>query len=132
VHGAAPPLGVDPFSQPHRGRGACRQIIHAILDNYAAHKHPKARAWLARHPHRAFHFTPTSCSWANAVETFFASLPAGGCNAVFSVSLVDLQAAIDRYIGDSNRKPKAFVRTADPNHIIEKIHRGHQVLASDD
>ena len=41
------------------------KLIHAILDNYAAHKHPKVRAWLARHPRWVFHFTPTSCSWAN-------------------------------------------------------------------
>jgi transposase len=50
------------------------KLIHAILDNYAAHKHPKVRAWLTRHPRWTFHFTPTSCSWANAIETFFASL----------------------------------------------------------
>ena len=42
------------------------KLIHAILDNYAAHKHPKVRAWLARHPRWIFHFTPTSCSWLNA------------------------------------------------------------------
>jgi transposase len=47
------------------------KVIHVILDNYAAHKHPKGRAWLARHPRRVFHFTPTSASWLNAVETFF-------------------------------------------------------------
>ena len=45
------------------------------LDNYAAHKHPKVRGWLDRHPRFAFHFTPTSCSWLNAVEGFFAKLP---------------------------------------------------------
>jgi transposase len=49
------------------------KLIHAILDNYAAHKHPKVRAWLAR-PRWVFHFTPTSCSWANAFGTFFAAL----------------------------------------------------------
>jgi hypothetical protein len=50
------------------------KLIHAILDNYVAHKHPKVRAWLTRHPRWTFHFTPASCSWVNAVETFFASL----------------------------------------------------------
>src|SRR6516165_9991602 len=50
------------------------KLVHAILNNYAAHKHPKVRAWLARHPHCELHFTPSSCSWANAVETFFATL----------------------------------------------------------
>jgi hypothetical protein len=50
------------------------KLIHAIADNYAAHKHPKVRVWLARHPRWTFHFTPTSASWLNAVEGFFATL----------------------------------------------------------
>jgi transposase len=50
------------------------KAIHVILDNYAAHKKDKVRAWLARHPRWTFHFTPTSCSWLNAVEGFFAKL----------------------------------------------------------
>lgn len=50
------------------------KIIHVILDNYAAHKHPNVRAWLDRHPRFVFHFTPTSCSWLNAVDGFFAKL----------------------------------------------------------
>ena len=51
-----------------------RKIVHVILDNYAAHKHPKVGQWLDRHPRFTFHFTPTSCSWLNAVEGFFAKL----------------------------------------------------------
>jgi hypothetical protein len=50
------------------------KIIHVILDNYAADKHPNARAWLDRDPRFVFHFTPTSRSWLNAVEGFFAEL----------------------------------------------------------
>ena len=50
------------------------KVIHVILDNYAAHKHPNVRKWLARHPRWVFHFTPTSCSWLNAIEGFFAKL----------------------------------------------------------
>jgi DDE superfamily endonuclease len=50
------------------------KIIHAILDNYATHKHPKVRDWLVRHPRWVFHFTPTSGSWLNAVENFFSAL----------------------------------------------------------
>jgi hypothetical protein len=46
------------------------KTIHAIVDNYATHKHPKVRQWLARHPRWTFHFTPTSASWLNAVEGF--------------------------------------------------------------
>lgn len=50
------------------------KLVHAIADNYSTHKHPKVRARLARHPRWTFHFTPTSCSWLNAVENFFATL----------------------------------------------------------
>jgi transposase len=50
------------------------RIIEAVVDNYATHKHPKVKAWLARHPRWTFHFTPTSASWLNAVETFFSAL----------------------------------------------------------
>jgi len=50
------------------------KLVHVILDNYAPHKHPKVMQWLARHPRFTFHFTPTSASWINAVEGFFAKL----------------------------------------------------------
>jgi hypothetical protein len=60
------------------------RLVHAILDNYGTHKHPKVLAWLGRHPRWTFHFVPTSCSWLNAVETFFAKLTRGGCGAAAS------------------------------------------------
>ena len=107
------------------------KLVHAILDNYAVHKHPKVRAWLARHPRWVFHFTPTSCSWANAVEGFFATLTRRRLQRGAFHSLVDLQAAINRYLGEHNRKPRPFVWTADPDRIIEKVNRGHQAIASD-
>ena len=107
------------------------KLVHAILDNYAVHKHPKVRAWLARHPRWVFHFTPTSCSWANAVEGFFATLTRRRLQRGIFHSLVDLQAAINSYLGEHNRKPKPFVWTADPDRIIEKVNRGHQAIASD-
>jgi len=106
------------------------KLVHAILDNYAAHKHPKVRAWLARHPRWTFHFTPTSCSWANAVEGFFATLTRRRLQRGAFHSLVDLQAAINRYLGEHNRKPKPFVWTADPDRIIETVNRGYQAIAS--
>ena len=107
------------------------KLIHAILDNYAAHKHPKVRAWLTRHPRWIFHFTPTSCSWLNAVETFFATLTRRRLQRGAFHSLVDLQAAINRYLAEHNQRPKPFIWTADPDRIIAKANRGHQVLASD-
>ena len=77
--------------------GAGRQGVHAILDNYATHKHPKVREWLARHPRFTFHFTPTSCSWLNAVEGFFAKLTKRRLKRGVFHSIVDLQAAINRF-----------------------------------
>ena len=50
------------------------ELVHAILDNYATHKHPKVKSWLTRHPRWVFHFTPTSGSWLNAVERFFSKM----------------------------------------------------------
>ena len=73
-HEAPPPSGVHPLPQYLEAQVPKREVIHAIVDNYATHKHPKVRAWLARHPRWTFHFTPTSASWLNAVEGFFAKL----------------------------------------------------------
>jgi transposase len=106
------------------------KIVHVILDNYATHKHPKVKAWLARHPRFAFHFTPTSCSWLNAVEGFFAKLTRRRLKRGVFRSIVDLQAAINRFIAQANEDPKPFVWTADPDKIVAAVHRGHQVLDS--
>lgn len=104
------------------------KAVHVVLDNYATHKHPKVLAWLERHPRWSFHFTPTSCSWLNAVEGFFAKLTRRRLkNGVFH-SLVALQAAIKTFIESHNGKPKPFVWKADPKTIIAAVKRGHQVL----
>jgi transposase len=50
------------------------KLIHAVLDNYATHKHPEVLAWLSLYPRWTFHFTPTSPSWLNAVENFFSKM----------------------------------------------------------
>ena len=71
------------------------KIIHSILDNYATHKHPKVRDWLARHPRWVFHFTPISGSWLNAVENFFSALTRRRLRRGVFKSIVDLQAAIN-------------------------------------
>ena len=106
------------------------KIIHAIVDNYAAHKHPKVLAWLERHPRWVFHFTPTSCSWLNAVEGFFAKLTKRRLKRGIFRSVMDLQAAINRFLEDYNRQPKPFVWTKDPDQIIAAVKRGHQMLDS--
>lgn len=106
------------------------KTIHAILDNYATHKHPKVRAWLGRHPRWTFHFTPTSCSWLNAVETFFSRLTRRRLKRGAFHSVVDLQAAINRFIAEANRNPKPFVWTADPDRVLAAVKRGKQALES--
>ena len=82
------------------------KIVHAVLDNYAVHKHSKVRAWLDRHPRWTFHFTPTSASWLNAVEGFFAKLAERRLRRGVFGSLVEVQAAIKRFIAESNGDPK--------------------------
>jgi len=107
-----------------------RKAIHAIVDNYATHKHPNVRQWLARHPRWTFHFTPTSASWLNAVEGFFAKLSRRRLKRGVFRSLNDLQAAINRFVSETNNDPKPFVWTAEPKKIIAAVRRGHQVLDS--
>ena len=106
------------------------KTVHAILDNYATHKHPKVIEWLGRHPRWSFHFTPTSASWLNAVECFFAVLAKRRLKRGVFKGVVDLPAAINRFVADHNQQPKPFVWTADPDKIIAAANRGHQVLDS--
>lgn len=106
------------------------KLIHVILDNYAAHKHPKVIQWLARHPRWTFHFTPTSASWINAVEGFFAKLTKRRLKRGVFHSLVALQAAINRFLAETNANPRPFRWTKDPDKIIAAVKRGHQALDS--
>jgi transposase len=106
------------------------KLIHAIADNYATHKHPKVRAWLARHPRWTFHFTPTSASWLNAIEGFFAKLTKRRLKRGVFRSIFELQAAINRFLTETNTDPRPFRWTKDPDKIIAAVKRGHQVLDS--
>jgi transposase len=101
--------------------GASRQGDPRILDNYATHKHPKVLAWLARHPRWTFHFTPTSGSWLNAVETFFSALTRRRLKRGTFRSIVDLQAAIHRYLAEHNDDPKPFIWTTPANQILGQM-----------
>ncbi|MET3594449.1 hypothetical protein ABID26_003857 [Mesorhizobium shonense] len=71
-----------------------------------------------------FHFVPTSCSWLNAVEGFFAKLTRQRLKRGVFRSVVDLQEAINRYVAETNARPKPFTCTADPNEIIAAVRRG--------
>ena len=104
------------------------KTVHVVLDNYATHKHPKVTAWLARHPRFTFHFTPTSCSWANAVEGLFAKLTRQRLKRGVFTSIVELQAAINRFITEINDKPKPFVWNKSADTILAAVNRGRQAL----
>ncbi|MGH2618574.1 MAG: IS630 family transposase [Thermomicrobiales bacterium] len=97
------------------------KVVHVILDNYGSHKHPKVLRWLGRHPRFVFHFTPTAGSWLNAVETFFSALTRRRIRRGSFRSIVDLQAAINRYIAAHNDDPKPFVWTKPANQILAKV-----------
>ena len=97
------------------------KLVHVILDNYGTHKHPKVMAWLDRHKRWTFHYTPTSGSWLNAIETFFSALTRRRLRRGAFHSLVDLQAAINRYLAEHNADPKPFVWTATTEKILAKL-----------
>jgi transposase len=104
------------------------KAVHVVLDNYATHKHPRVTAWLQRHPRFTFHFTPTSCSWANAVEGLFAKLTRQRLKRGVFTSIVELQAAINRFIAETNEKPRPFVWTKSADAILSAVQRGRQAL----
>jgi transposase len=108
------------------------KAVHVVLDNYATHKHPKVMAWLQRHQRFTFHFTPTSCSWANAVEGLFAKLTRQRLKRGVFTSIVELQAAINRFIAETNHKPKPFVWTKSADAILAAVQRGRQALEAID
>ena len=94
----------------------------------AVHKHAKVRGWLARHPRWTFHFTPTSASWLNAVEGFFAKLTRRKLQRGVFHSVIALQTAIKDFVAEHNNSPKPFIWRAEPKDIIAAAKRGHQVL----
>jgi hypothetical protein len=84
--------------------------------------------WLQRHQRFTFHFTPTSCSWADAVEGLFAKLTRQRLKRGVFTSIVELQAAINRFIAETNDKPKLFVWTKSADAILSAVQRGRQAL----
>lgn len=99
------------------------KVIHAILDNYATHKHLKVKQWLAHNPRWVFHFTPTSASWLNAVEGFFSVITRRRIRRGVFRSVTELEDAIRRYIRDHNRHAKPFVWTKSAKEIFGKLKR---------
>jgi transposase len=107
-----------------------KKTIHVIVDNYATHKHPHVMASLEKHRRFVFHFTPTSTSWLNAIEGFFAKLTKKRLKHGVFRSLRELKDAIHRFLDHTKANPKPFTWIKDPNKIIAAVRRGHQVLDS--
>lgn len=103
--------------------------IHLILDNYATHKHPKVKAWLAKHPRFLLHFTPTSASWLNLVERFFRDLSQDVILPGSFTSVEDLVQRIWAYLEERNLQPTRYVWRADGQEILAKIQRARAALA---
>jgi transposase len=80
-------------------------------------------AWLVRHPRWTFHFTPTSASWLNAVESFFSKMTRQRIRRGFFRSIADLQAAINAYLAEHNASPKPFIWTTSAEAILVKLDR---------
>ena len=99
------------------------KLIHAVVDNYAAHKQPKVLKWLADHQRWVFHFTPTSASWINAVEGFFSAITRRRIRRGSFDSVPNLEQAIASYIKAHNADCYPFVWTAPARAIFEKIDR---------
>jgi transposase len=95
--------------------------LHLIVDNYSTHKHAKVTRWLKRHPRFHLHFTPTSCSWLNLVESWFSQLTAQRIRRDSFTNVPMLIQTINDYIAHNNQQPKPFVWTATPQAILSKL-----------
>lgn len=93
------------------------------MDNYGTHKTPTVRAWLARHPRFHAHFAPTSSSWLNQVERWFATLSQRQIKRGTHRSTVQLENAIRQYLDIHNQRPKPFVRSKSADEILDSLAR---------
>src|SRR5437867_2418987 len=126
---------IGEFHQRHRAREFHRFLvtidaavpaeldIHLIVDNASTHKTPVIHRWLLRHPRFHLHFTPTSSSWINLVERWFAALTEKQLRRGVHRSTRELEAAIRRYIDITNERPKPFRWTKTADEILASVER---------
>lgn len=95
--------------------------LHLVLDNYATHKTPKVKQWLIRHPRFHLHFTPTSASWLNLVERWFAELTNRKLRRSAHRSVTELETDVRRWINEWNADPKPFVWTKTADQILDTL-----------
>jgi transposase len=104
--------------------------LHLIVDNYATHKTDAVKRWLKRHPRFHLHFTPTSASWLNMVERFFAEITRKRIRRGAFKSVDELEIAITEYLDNHNADPKPFIWIKSAGEILEKVARAKQALES--
>ena len=104
--------------------------LHPVVDNYATHKTPAVKRWLKAHPRFHLHFPPTSASWLNMVERFFAEITRNRIRRGVFTSVADLKSAIMDYLDHHNADPKPFIWTKSAGEILEKVARAKQALKS--
>jgi transposase len=97
--------------------------LHLVMDNYGTHKHPKVVRWLGKHPRMKTHFIPTSSSWLNLVERWFAELTGKAVRRGSFASVPDLIEAIIQFMEHWNKEGSPFVWTAKAETILEKLER---------
>jgi transposase len=102
--------------------------LHLILDNYGTHGHERVRRWLAKHPRFVLHFIPTSSSWLNLIERWFAELSQKAVRRGVFRSVEELEQAIATFLSAWNTNPTPFVWTASVEKILEKIARARRRL----
>ena len=102
--------------------------LHLILDNYGTHGHERVQRWLAKHPRFVLHFIPTSSSWLNLIERWFAELSQKAVRRGVFRSVEELEQAITAFLSAWNTNPTPFVWTASIEKILEKIARARRRL----
>ena len=105
-----------------------KMALHLVIDNYGTHGTPEVKAWLKKNPRFVLHYVPTSCSWLNLIERWFAELTNKRIRRGSFHSVEDLTAAINDFLAAWNEQPKPFVWTATVDSILAKLARCRQTL----
>jgi transposase len=103
--------------------------LHLIVDNYGTHKHPRVRAWLARHARFHIHYTPTYSSWLNQVERWFGLITQRAIRRGSFTSVTDSRKRIEQFVDHWNEHPQPFVWTATSESILGKLERVSKVIS---
>jgi transposase len=104
------------------------KTLHVVMDNYGTHGHAVVKAWLRKHPRFVIHYVPTSCSWLNLIERWFAELTNKRLRRDSFFSVEELTVAINEFLAAWNDNPKPFVWTATVDSIVAKLARCRQTL----